>query len=186
MRFGSQPTLTGQGVRLRPFREADLEALWAMLNGEEGNRLTGTHTDFTPEAVESWYRSRGQHEDRLDLAIARLTDDECVGEVVLNDLDAANASCGFRIALTGPHVYGRGYGSEATRLILAHAFEDVGLHRVELEVYAFNERAIHVYRQAGFTVEGVRREALRWDGRYHDALLMSLLDHEWHDRHHVG
>jgi hypothetical protein len=102
MRFGSQPTLTGQGVRLRPFREADLEALRAMLNGEEGKRLTGTHTDFTRESVGSWYRSRGQHDDRLDLAIARLTDDECVGEVVLNDLDAANASCGFRIALTGP------------------------------------------------------------------------------------
>lgn len=67
-------------------------------------------------------------------------------------------------------MYGLGFGSEATRLVLGHAFDDVGLHRVEREVYAFNERAIHVYRQAGFTVEGVRREALWWDGRYHDAL----------------
>lgn len=171
--------LVGDRVRLRPFREDDLDALWAMVNDEEGNRLTGTHATFTRHAVERWYLSRGEHDDRVDLAIADLAEDTCVGEAVLNDIDHDNRSCGFRIALAGPHVYGQGFGSEATRLMLGHAFGRLELHRVELEVYEFNHRAIHVYTEAGFTVEGVRRDALRWDGAYHDALIMSVLAPEW-------
>lgn len=69
--------------------------------------------------------------------------------------------------------------AEATRLVLEHAFATIGLHRVELEVYDHNPRALHVYRRVGFRVEGVRREALRWEGRYHDAIIMGLLASEW-------
>lgn len=63
-------------------------------------------------------------------------------------------------------------------MLVGHAFE-VGLHRVGLEVFDFNERARRTYEKVGFVVEGVRRDALRWDGRYHDAILMSALAHEW-------
>lgn len=98
---------------------------------------------------------------------------------MLRGLDADNASCWFRIGLVGPEVYGRGYGTEATRLLLGCAFDTVGLHRIELEVYAFNHRARHVYEKLGFRVEGTRREALDWDGARHDAIVMGLLAHEW-------
>ena len=64
-------------------------------------------------------------------------------------MDADNRSCVFRIALIGSRVFGRGFGTEAIRLILAHAFDTVGVHRVELEVYSFNPRARHVYEQVG-------------------------------------
>ncbi|WP_372444787.1 GNAT family N-acetyltransferase [Crossiella equi] len=70
---------------------------------------------------------------------------------------------------------GRGHGPEATRLRLAHAFDRVGLHRVDLEVFAYNERAIRAYAKCGFTEEGRKREALRWDGAWHDVVLMSAL-----------
>lgn len=175
--FARQPELVGSLVRLRPIRNDDLDALWGMLNDQESRRLTGTHATFTREAADRWYRSRGQDTDRLDLAIATMEDDRCVGEAVITGLDVANRSCGFRICLLGPSVFGRGFGTEATRLILGHVF-DQGVHRVELEVYDFNPRAKRVYEQAGFVVEGVRREALLWDGVYHDAIVMGLLTTE--------
>ena len=81
----------------------------------------------------------------------------------------------FRIGLAGPRLYGRGYGTEMTRLVLDHAFATVGLHRVELEVYAHNPRAQRVYEKCGFRVKGRRRDALLWDGVRYDALLMSVL-----------
>jgi RimJ/RimL family protein N-acetyltransferase len=179
MRFAWQPVLEGRSVRLRPFREDDLDLLWEMLCDEEGRRLTGTHAEFTREAAERWYRSRGRATDRLDLAIAERSTDRCVGEVVLYSLDPDNRSCAFRISLVGPSVYDKGYGTEATRLILAHAFETVGIHRVELEVYVLNPRARHVYEKLGFVVEGVFRDALWWDGRFHDAIAMAMLAPEW-------
>ena len=59
-----------------------------------------------------------------------------------------------------------------------HAFEVGGVHRVELEVYASNPRARAVYERAGFVVEGVRRDALLFDGAYVDAIVMAVLRHE--------
>lgn len=176
--FARQRELAGSLVRLRPIRDDDLDALWDMLNDPESRRLTGTHATFTREAADRWYRSRGHDTDRLDLAIATMEDDRCVGEAVITGLDVANRNCGFRISLLGPSVFGRGFGTEATRLILGHVF-DRGVHRVDLEVYDFNPRAQRVYEQAGFVVEGVRREALLWEGEYHDAIVMGLLATEW-------
>ena len=66
-------------------------------------------------------------------------------------------------------------GSEATRLIVDYAFVELGVHRIELEVFAFNPRAIAVYEKLGFVHEGVRRHALLWDGEWIDALVMSIV-----------
>lgn len=172
--FDPDTVLEGERVRLRPFEERDLAAAWQMLNDPEGRRLTGTHATFSRAAAERWYRTRGQTTDRLDLAIATRDDDRMVGEAVLHELDVDNHSCGFRISLVGPSVFGRGLGSEATRLMVDHAFE-VGIHRASLQVLAFNTRAQHVYEKAGFQVEGVLRDALFWEGGYHDAVLMAKL-----------
>lgn len=87
-----------------------------------------------------WYRTRGDALDRLDLAIVELSTGLCVGEAVLNDYDAGNASCNFRI-LIGPRGRDRGLGSEATRLMVTYGLEQLALHRIELSVYAFNPRA---------------------------------------------
>jgi len=172
--FRPDTVLEGERVRLRPFEDRDLDAAWAMLNDPEGRRLTGTHAAFTRQATERWYRNRGQTTDRLDLAIATRADDRMVGEAVLNELDVDNHSCAFRISLTGSAVFGRGYGTEATQLMVDHAF-DIGVHRVSLQVYAFNPRAQRTYEKAGFTVEGVLRDVLYWEGDYHDAVLMAKL-----------
>jgi hypothetical protein len=63
--------------------------------------------------------------------------------------------------------------------MLEHAFTRLGLHRVALSVFAFNERAIRAYRKAGFVIEGRAREAIWRDGRYWDELTMSVLESEW-------
>lgn len=154
-----------------------LEGTWAALQEPEVLRLTGTHATFTREGVEAWLRSLGEREDRADWAILRAEDGAYLGEVVLNDLDAANRAAGFRIILGSPRWFGSGYGTEATRAVLDYAFGAVGLHRVELEVFAFNPRAQRAYEKAGFVVEGRRRDALLWDGEWVDAIVMGCLSH---------
>ena len=60
------------------------------------------------------------------------------------------------------------------------------LHRIELEVFAFNPRAQRSYEKAGFTVEGVRRDALWWDGAFHNAVIMSILQPEFAARNEAA
>lgn len=177
--FADQPTLTGNLVVLRPVWVSDARALAASVLDPDVNRLTGTHTTHSLEELERWYASRAGHDDRLDLAIVERATGETVGEVVVNDLDVHNRSCGFRIALFGRRFFGRGLGTEASRMVLAHAFETVGLHRIALEVYAFNPRARRVYEKIGFVHEGVQRQALHWQGDWIDAHSMAILAHEW-------
>ncbi len=105
----------------------------------------------------------------------RLDDGAFLGEVVVFELDGPNESALFRIGLAGPHVYGQGYGTEMTRLVVDHVLDVVGLHRLELEVYDHNPRAQRVYEKCGFRVEGRRRDALLQDGVRHDAVVMSVL-----------
>ena len=176
--FSHKPTLTGKRVILRPVTVDDVPGLAAMVADPEGSRLAGTHATFTDDQLRAWYATRGDQSDRLDLAVVDRETGSYAGEVVLNDLDDINLSCGFRISL-GPAARGRGLGTEATRLVVRYAIEEVGLHRVELEVYAFNPRAQAVYERVGFVREGVRRDALRWDGEWIDAITMSILSTEW-------
>jgi RimJ/RimL family protein N-acetyltransferase len=152
----------------------------------EAMRLTGSHPrpELTSrEFMREWYATRADHDNRLDLAVVARATGLFVGEVVLNELDPDNESCNFRILLFGDANRDRGLGTEATRLILRHAFENVGLHRVDLEVYDFNPRARRVYEKVGFVFEGTRRDALHWYGEWIDAHVMSILAPEWAQHH---
>jgi len=179
--FVDKPTIIGNRVRLRPLTVADTDVVMETLADVEAMRLTGTHREFTEAAVRATLARWSNQDDRIDWAVVEHATGEHAGEVVLNDLDPHNASCGFRIALTGRYT-GRGLGTEATRLAVGHAFDTVGLHRVELEVYSFNPRAHDVYVKAGFVHEGTRRHALCWDGEWIDAHVMAILAHEWANR----
>lgn len=176
--FADKPTLVGELVALHPLTEADVPAVLASLADSEARRLTGTHRRFTAEQVTTALRDWSARDDRIDLAVIDRATGRHAGEVVLNELDPDNLSCGFRIFLTTEHT-NRGLGTEATRLILRHAFDTVGVHRVELEVYSFNPRARRVYEKVGFVYEGTKRHALHWNGEWIDAYLMAMLADDW-------
>ncbi len=178
--FAVKPTLVGKLVTLRPVGPEHTDGLYELVTDPEVRRLTGSHGEITLDAGRHWYATRGEQDDRLDLAI--MAEDAYVGEVVLNELDSANLSCNLRIALIGSRAFGRGYGSEALSLVLDHAFGTTPLHRISLDVFTFNDRARHVYKKAGFVEEGVLRDALRWDGAWHDSVVMSVLRPDWQAR----
>lgn len=173
--FRHQPVLTGSRVRLDPLTSDVLEDYLIALADPEVSRLTGTHAEFDQPTIETWLETRREHHDRADWAVVRTKDDAFLGEAVLNELDAENASANYRVWLAGPHVFGQGYGTEITRLVVNYALDTVGLHRVSLGVYDFNPRARRVYEKCGFTIEGRLREALHWDGQWHDELRMAIL-----------
>ncbi|MBQ0911900.1 GNAT family N-acetyltransferase [Streptomyces sp. RM99] len=179
MDFSVKPVLTGDRTVLRPFTEADAARMGEIIGDPEVRRFTGSPGhELTPELLRSWYGSRSAQPDRLDLAVTDPADGEVLGEVVLHAWVPEERSCTFR-TLIGARGRGRGIGTEATRLIVGYAFEELGLHRVQLDAYAFNDRALRVYEKVGFVREGVRREVELRDGVWVDEVLMAVLDHEW-------
>ncbi len=130
--------------------------MWADQHDEVASRLTRTHRTFERLHVDESCATRADQPDRLDLAVTDRDSGEWVGEVVIDDRDPDNRSCGFRIAL-GPNGGDRGLGTEATRLIVDDVFDrldDPPVNRLSLEVYDSNPRALAVYEQVGFRKEG--------------------------------
>lgn len=164
-------------MRLRPLAVGDVEAMYASLDDPESLRLTGTQSTFTFEQVRRHCERIEQADDRLDYAIEVAS--QPIGEAVLNCVDEINRSASFRIAIWKDGDRNKGIGTKAIRLLVWHGFEAVGLNRIELEVYSFNPRARRVYENIGFRLEGVRRQALLWNGEAVDAHIMALLRSEF-------
>ncbi|WP_029262164.1 MULTISPECIES: GNAT family N-acetyltransferase [unclassified Microbacterium] len=167
-------TLSTPRLRLEPLGVAHLDHVWGTLFDEETLRLTGTRQTFTRENVVRHLDSLANRDDRADWAIIDLETEEYVGEIVLNELNEDDASINFRIMLAAGRP-GHGYGTEATLAVLDYAFDRIGVHRVELDVYSFNPRAQRSYEKAGFRHEGRQRDTLFWDGEWVDSILMAVL-----------
>ncbi len=169
-----QPKLVGALVHLDPMGPQHFDGLWPMFADEEVRDATGALNAFTREQIRAGMARAGERHDRADWVIVHGSG-AVLGEAVLMDLDEDNASMAYRISLVGPEVYGRGYGTESTRLVRDFALGPLQLHRLTLEVNSFNLAASAVYRKAGFVLEGVRREAVRREGAWHDVHEMAII-----------
>ena len=176
----AKPVLAGERVTLRPLNADDALIMHASLGDSETNRLTGTQKEHTLEEVQRHCTRIERARDRLDYGI--VAQDGLIGEVVLSELDRTNSIASFRMAIWLPEHCNKGLGSEAIALMINHAFGTIGLNRIELEVYAFNPRARHVYEKVGFVLEGTRREAFWWDGEPVDAHIMAMLRSDFETR----
>lgn len=140
--------------------------------------LTGCKPYFSREEVTSFFLSYLKAEDRCDFLILS-PDGDIIGESVINEIDPEVRCANFHICLFHPESCGKGIGSWAIRQTVSFAFEVLRLHRLELDVFSFNARAIWAYEKAGFRREGVRREAVRNGDQYVDDILMAILEAEW-------
>ena len=175
--------LVGNKVVLRRHSPANLRAFQRWYTDPEVVRLTRYQDGpMRPEEIERFFAARVVGPDSLALAVHVKAGDRLVGTTAFSQLDGDNGSALYHITIGEKDAWGRGYGTEATRLMLHHAFEVLGLHRVALAVFEFNERAIRSYRSCGFTVEGRSREAIWRDGRWWDEITMSVLEPEWRAR----
>jgi RimJ/RimL family protein N-acetyltransferase len=111
--------------------------------------------------------------------IRRLDDDRLIGEIGLDGIDLPHGDTFIGIGLGERDSWGRGYGSDAMRIILRFAFTELNLRRVSLDVFEYNPRAIASYRKVGFVEEGRLRRFLHRDGRRWDLIFMGLLREEW-------
>lgn len=141
-------------------------------------RLTGCKQRFTREEVLAYFARCMEAGDRCDLLLLS-PEGRILGESVVNEIDFSLRSANFRIALFSPQARGRGLGAWAIRMTQAYAFDTLRLHRLSLDVFSFNVRAIRAYERAGFVREGVLRDAIATDGGYADDVLMAMLEDEW-------
>ena len=175
--------LTGERVVLRRHVPDNLRAFERWYGDPEVVRLTRYQDGpMRVDEIERFFAARALGADSLSMAIHVRETDRLIGTCALSQLDSDNGSAMYHITIGEKDAWGHGYGTEATQLMLDHAFGTLGLHRIALTVFEFNERAIRAYRRCGFVVEGRARESIWRDGRWWDELAMSVLAPEWRAR----
>ena len=102
-----------------------------------------------------------------------------IGITSLVHIDYKNRNAECIIDIGDKESWGKGYGTEALKLLLDFGFLELNLHRVSLRVFSFNGRAIKLYEKLGFQQEGKSRESIFRNGRWHDIIHMSILQNEY-------
>jgi Acetyltransferases, including N-acetylases of ribosomal proteins len=175
--------ILGRRVVLRRHRPDNIRAFVRWYSDPEVARLTRYQpTALSADEIQRFFYSRILGTDFLAMAIHVRESDRLIGTCAFSQLDGDNGSVLFHITIGEVDAWSKGYGTEATELMLAHAFTRLPLHRVALTVFDFNTRAIRAYEKCGFVVEGRSREAIFRDGRYCDEIHMSVLADEWEAR----
>jgi RimJ/RimL family protein N-acetyltransferase len=104
---------------------------------------------------------------------------QMIGACSLQHIDLRNRHAELAVFLVSDQWHGKGFGTEAVRLLLDYAFEAVRLDKVHLGVYDFNEGGIRSYERVGFHYEGRLRQMIYYDGRYWDEWVMGILRADW-------
>ncbi len=168
--------ILGEKVALGPLHRG-LVPLWVRwINDFEVTRtLAVPMRPTTWESEEAFYEQVTRSESEAAFVIYERPSMRPIGGAGLHRIDRANGTADFGIWIGEKDAWGKGYGTETTRLVLDYAFSAVGLHNVMLLAYAYNERGLAAYRRAGFREIGRRREAHRLGQRLYDVVFMDCL-----------
>ncbi len=108
-----------------------------------------------------------------------VSDDRVIGFIELGGYDWADRNAWVGIGIGDPEYRGKGYGTESMQLLLGYAFKGLNLHRVNLNVFAYNKRAIRSYEKCGFRYEGTQRESIYKEDQRWDVIDMGILRSDW-------
>jgi RimJ/RimL family protein N-acetyltransferase len=171
----------GEKVQLAAVQRDYLPKYVEWLNDWEVSQflMPGIPFPLNIENETDWFEQRRKDKDNIIFAILTLAENHVIGNCGMHRIDLKNRSANMGIFIGDKNYWGKGFGTDATRTLLHYAFEQLGLNRVELEVYDFNPRAIRSYEKAGFRRDGVRRQALYRGGKFHDIYLMGILREDW-------
>lgn len=113
-------------------------------------------------------------------AVILREDDRIIGNISLFDINHVhrNAQCGLVIG--DEQDRGKGYGTEALRLLVKYGFETLNLNNIMLKVFEFNKIAIACYEKVGFKIVGSRRKAYFVRGDYHNEIFMDILPDDFY------
>jgi len=172
--------VVGELVALGPLRQ-DLVPLYHRWMNDLAtvDRVGMPPGPMTLEAEEAWYEGAAATTDYLPFTVYERVGWRAIGTCALTGVDHRHGTAEIVIHVGDAGDRGKGYGTEAVRLLLDVAFTALGLHNVTLGVDAANPAARRAYEKAGFTEMGHRRQAIRGLAGRTDEVRMDCLATEF-------
>ncbi|WP_336045701.1 GNAT family N-acetyltransferase [Solibacillus ferritrahens] len=168
----------GNRVKLSMPREEDVEV---MLKWEEDSEyLRNVDTDIAlPKSKEQLISDGKPALNEVYFRLRTIDKDHLIGFVTIHSIEWNNRTGVLSIGIGESSNRNNGYGSDALKLILRYAFQELNLDRVGLEVIEYNKGGIKAYEKVGFQQEGRKRSAVYRDGKRYDVIVMGILHNDW-------
>lgn len=175
------PLLTGDNVRLVAVEPDDIPAITRWYADAHFARLFDAAPAMpkTEKEVADSITENQKSSTAYVFGIRLAAHNELIGILELDGILWTMGTAWLAIGIGDRAQRRRGYGTEALKLALQFAFEELNLRRVQLSVFSYNEPAIRLYKKLGFTQEGAFREFLHRDGQFYDMLYYGILRREW-------
>lgn len=171
----------GKRIMLREYITSDIESIRGWVNDHETTRMLDPSIFSYPHPYE---KTKAFVDSNIEnggpaFIIANIETGEYIGQIDLMNINYRNRSAEIGIVIGIKRYRSLGYGSEAIKLLLEFAFNQLNLNRIEIRVFSFNEQGIRCYKKCGFIEEGCLRQAIYIDGEYHDIIILSVLREEF-------
>ncbi len=164
----------GELIRLRAHEPEDIDRAFRWLNDPEVRQFLGRQYPFSRKDAADRLQRAPSFASAL-FAITRKDDGLLIGDCGFFDTTPEDRGANLGIQVGDKSCWEGGYGTDAMRTVCRFGFDVMNLHRIQLHVLSWNERAIHVYEKVGFQREAVSRDAMFRFGKYHDIVVMGLL-----------
>ena len=173
--------IEGTRVNLRAMEMTDLERCQRWINDREVTRHLAMRYPMSMAAEESWLRNQTSKPMSFDAVLFAIETKEGrhIGNIDLRAVQPENRASMLGVMIGERDCWSQGYGADAIQTLLGFAFDEMNLNRVELHVFAKNERAIACYLKCGFVEEVRLRQAIYKRGVYADQLVMGVLRDEF-------
>ena len=180
----SEPALVflkGTRICLRPLKPADASGPYVQwLNDELVCRFNSHHVyPFTRADALEYIAAIGKNKSAIVLAVETLKGRQHIGNIALKSIDHFSKSAELAILIGNPAYWSKGYGEEASRLLLQHGFSALGLNRIYAGTYAENQGMRSLAKRLGMKEEGCRRQAAFKNGKFSDIIEFGVLSHEF-------
>lgn len=166
-------------VGLGPMRRDLIPAYLRWINDIEVARFIGRARPMTEDQETRWYDSLANNHDSVNFTIYEMAGPRPIGTIALNGINHEHGSGILGIMIGEADARGRGFGTDAVRLVCDYGFNALGLTNIMLTLIDFNERGLRAYTRAGFREIGRRRACRVAGGRRFDEIYMDLLAEEF-------
>jgi RimJ/RimL family protein N-acetyltransferase len=169
--------IRGERIYLRGIERDDLERCYAWMSDPDLRATLAQRYPMSLAREADWVEraTRGQDPSEMTFAICLAEDGRHIGNCGLEAIDRDNRTATLGILIGEADCRGKGLGEDAVRTLSRFAFDEMDLHKIRLDAYAFNARAIRTYERVGFREEGLLREEAYRGGRRVDMVRMGLL-----------
>ena len=162
-------------IYLRPITDADTEMVLNWRNSAVVKQRFIYRKDITPEAHQTWMDTKVKTGKVAQFIICLQAPHKPIGSVYMQNIDHTHKNAEYGIFIGEADELGKGYGTDAAKLAVRYAFEELKLHKLYLRVLADNERAIRSYQHAGFEIEAIMKDEIYLDGKFCDVTRMAII-----------